>query len=63
MNGRHSAALDSLRGLALLGVVFFHAGALPFGWLGVPVFFVLSGHFITRILFEHGTSLRSFVRN
>lgn len=63
MNERHSAALDALRGFALLGVVFFHAGALPFGWLGVPVFFVLSGHFITRILFERGTSLRSFVRN
>ncbi|HEX4221600.1 MAG TPA: acyltransferase, partial [Pseudonocardiaceae bacterium] len=39
------------------------SGALPFGWLGVPVFFVLSGHFITRILFERGTSLRAFVRN
>jgi peptidoglycan/LPS O-acetylase OafA/YrhL len=63
VSGRHSAALDALRGLALLGVVFFHTGSLPFGWLGVPVFFVLSGHFITRILFERGTSLGSFVRN
>lgn len=63
MSNRHSAALDGVRGVALLGVVFFHAGALPFGWLGVPVFFVLSGHFITRILFERGTSLRTFLRN
>lgn len=63
VRGGHSAALDGLRGLALLGVVFFHAGALPFGWLGVPVFFVLSGHFITRILFERGTPVRVFLRN
>jgi peptidoglycan/LPS O-acetylase OafA/YrhL len=63
VNRGNSAALDGVRGLALLGVVFFHAGTLPFGWLGVPVFFVLSGHFITRILFDHGTPLRAFVRN
>ncbi|HWC78647.1 MAG TPA: acyltransferase [Pseudonocardiaceae bacterium] len=64
----HSAALDGLRGLAVLGVVAFHVGVLPFGWLGVPVFFVLSGHFITRVLLERRSSgraamLRDFARN
>ena len=48
-------ALDGLRGVAVLLVMAWHAG-LPFGrgggWMGVTIFFVLSGFLITRLLAE-----------
>jgi peptidoglycan/LPS O-acetylase OafA/YrhL len=48
----HLPALDGLRGMAVVAVLFFHAG---FGWarggyLGVSVFFTLSGFLITNLL-------------
>ncbi len=54
----HVTALDGLRGAAVLGVLFFHAeGLLPGGYLGVDLFFVLSGYLITSLLVsEHGKS-------
>jgi peptidoglycan/LPS O-acetylase OafA/YrhL len=45
-------ALDGLRGIAVLVVVGLHTDLLPAGWLGVDVFFVLSGYLITSILLE-----------
>ena len=64
---RYEPALDGLRGLAVLGVLFFHG---QFAWakggfLGVSTFFTLSGFLITTLLVtEHhgrGTiSLRNF---
>lgn len=48
--------LDGLRGLSVLAVIVFHAwpALLPAGWLGVDVFFVLSGFLITSLLIaEH----------
>jgi len=44
--------IEGLRGLAILLVVLFHAGIsrLAGGYVGVDVFFVLSGFFITGLL-------------
>jgi peptidoglycan/LPS O-acetylase OafA/YrhL len=47
----HRPALDGVRAVAVLGVLLYHGGvALPGGYLGVDVFFVLSGYLITSLL-------------
>jgi peptidoglycan/LPS O-acetylase OafA/YrhL len=61
----HIPALDGVRGIAVVGVLFFHAGHMSGGFLGVDLFFTLSGYLITSLLVaewrEHGTiRLRAF---
>jgi peptidoglycan/LPS O-acetylase OafA/YrhL len=65
--GKHFAVLDGMRGIAILMVVFTHtfyinpksgpffhyfAGLVASGWMGVPIFFVLSGFLITYPFFR-----------
>ncbi len=47
----YHAEIDGLRAIAVLAVVFFHAKlSCPGGYVGVDVFFVISGFLITSIL-------------
>lgn len=63
----HIAGLDGLRGLAVAAVVVYHLwpGVLPAGFLGVTLFFALSGFLITTLLLDEvdragRVSLRDF---
>jgi peptidoglycan/LPS O-acetylase OafA/YrhL len=67
LNRSYYPALDGLRGVAILLVVLFHnfgfINYFFFGWLGVDLFFVLSGFLITDILlktFNRPDYLRNF---
>ena len=63
----YQPGLDGLRAISVIAVIFYHAG---FGWmhggfLGVEVFFVVSGYLITSLLLEEregtgGVRLRQF---
>ncbi len=47
---RYVPQFDGIRALAISAVVAYHLGYLPGGWVGVDVFFVLSGYLITSLL-------------
>lgn len=62
MDGRrYRPEIDGLRAVAVLAVLVYHAAPalLPAGFVGVDIFFVISGYLITSILVaEHGATGR-----
>ena len=54
VNLKYRTEIDGFRALAVIPVILFHAGYELFtgGFLGVDVFFVISGYLITTILIE-----------
>jgi peptidoglycan/LPS O-acetylase OafA/YrhL len=65
---RRFDALDGLRAIAAVIVVFFHVGgpsvAFISGWIGVHIFFVVSGFLITTLMLrEHDRTGRISLRN
>ena len=53
-------ALDGLRAFAIIAVIAYHYGHLGGGFLGVDLFFVLSGFLITRVLLLKRADTGSF---
>ena len=60
-------AIDGLRAVAVIAVILYHLGIswIPGGFLGVDLFFVISGYVITRLLLDSiqergGLDLRDF---
>ena len=51
---RYIAPIDGLRALAVTAVILYHLGInwIPGGFLGVDLFFVISGYVITRLLLD-----------
>jgi len=50
--------IDGLRAIAIISVIFYHAGfpGFPGGFVGVDIFFVISGFLITSLLFNEAVA-------
>lgn len=61
---RYRPDIDGLRAIAVLAVVLFHAElvSFPAGFMGVDVFFVISGFLITGILLQDTSIIRFYQR-
>ena len=46
--------LTGLRGILALAVLLFHLGCLPYGWLAVDGFFLLSGIVLCHVYGKRG---------
>ena len=67
---KYIPAIDGLRAVAVISVMLYHLGVpwIPGGFLGVDLFFVISGYVITRLLLDSiqrsgGLDLRAFYKS
>ena len=51
---KYRPEIDGLRAIAVISVILFHAGFKTFegGYIGVDIFFVISGYLITKIILK-----------
>ena len=63
-NKNYRPDIDGLRAVAVLGVILFHAGIpLHGGYVGVDVFFVISGYLITQIILRETKEKKFSLKN
>ena len=67
---KYIPAIDGLRAVAVIAVMLYHLGVswIPGGFLGVDLFFIISGYVITRLLLDSiqrsgGLDLRAFYKS
>ena len=63
----YRAEIDGLRAIAVISVILYHAKIVlfekllfPGGFIGVDIFFVISGYFITRIILQELNEAQKF---
>ena len=68
---KYRAEIDGLRAISILAVILYHSSFFVFGYnffkggfIGVDIFFVISGYLITRLILKeiHKTNKFSFIQ-
>ena len=63
MNLKYRPEIDGLRAIAIMSVILFHAQIskiIKGGYIGVDIFFVISGYLITSIILKEIESTNNF---
>ncbi len=63
LTGGYRKDIDGLRSIAVLSVILFNLGYVQYGYLGVDIFFVISGYLITSIIYSDTLAKRFSLKN